>query len=364
MRKFLGSRGAMSALVVIVCVALAVGFFSVKTALQKMNSYCAIFPDAVGLFDGNEVAQFGYKVGQVTKITPEGKGVRVDFKVDADRKLPTKIGAVTVADSLVAQRRVELIKDDQGPDWNGKGCITNTKTPLSITDSLNAVSKLASDLTNAGQGEEFKQAMESFGSINKASAGVGPEVQEITNKLGELMKNPGPGMGDIAAILDSFAPLSGGLVQNWGELAPFMSSYYQNITNVAAPILIQGNAALKGFPGLVNMLGSIMGKYGDLAIPLLDVTVPATDLLAAGVRQFGDLLNMLPPLIKAFTVNVDQRTMATHITYKPPAALINSNNPQATCDAVNRLVPGQCKVTNGKVDVNLITTVLRATGAN
>ncbi|GAA4400407.1 MlaD family protein [Tsukamurella soli] len=365
MRKFLGSRGAMSALVVIVVVAIAVGFFSVKSALKHMTSYCAMMPDAVGLYIGNEIAQFGYKVGQVTKITPEGSKVRVDFQVDSSRKIPASVGAVTVSDELVAQRRLELVGPyTGGPTWDPKQCITNTKTPLSITDSLNAVSQLAGELTTAGGEEQFKQAMASFGSINQATTGLGPQVQDITNKLGELMRNPGPGMGDIAAVLDSFVPLSNGLVQNWGDLQNFLGSFATNIDDVALPLLVNANIVIGDLPGLVNMLGKLITKYGSFAFPLLQITVPATDLLAAGMRDFGDLLNMVPPLAHAFTVNVDKRTLGTHITYRPPSALVPSKNPTLTCDSINRLFPGQCTIVDpGHINVNLITTVLRATGA-
>ncbi len=355
----------MSAIVVIVAVAVVVGGLALRSAMKQMTSYCALMPDAVGLFTGNKVAQFGYPIGSVTKITPQGGKVRVDFKIDADRKLPANVGAVTISDELVAERRLELVEPyNGGPTWDHTQCITNTKTPLSITDSLNAISGLAGQLTTAGGTEQFKEAMASFGSVNRATTGLGPQVEQITNNLGELMRNPGPGMGDIAAILDSFVPLSNGLVQNWAELKSFMNTFAYNIGEVAVPLLNTGLGAFPDLPGLVNMLGTLMTKYGSFAYPLLEITVPATDLLAAGMRDFGDLLNLLPPLIHAFTINVDKRTLGTHITYRPPSALVPSKNPQLTCDSINRLAPGQCTIVDpSHINVNLITTVLRATGA-
>lgn len=367
MRKFLASRGAMSALVVLVAVALVVGGVSLKGLTTKTQAYCAELDDSVGLFTGNTVAQFGYPIGEITKITPNGANTRVEFEIPADRKLPTNVGVVAVADSLVAQRRIELLETYQGgPTWSpGTGkCITNTKTPLSITESLQAVSGVVNDLTKAGGDDEFKRAMAAIPALNKATQGTGPQISEATNKLGELMRNPGPGMGDVAAILDAFAPASDGLVQNWGEMRDFFEKYAFRIKNVGEPLMDTGIGAFPQLVPLLKTLASVFDKYGAFIAPLLEITVPTTTVLAATSKQFGDLLNILPPLIRAFQISVDKKTLATKITYRPPSALVPSNNPAQTCNNLNRFAPGQCKIADsGHVNVELISTVLRATGA-
>ncbi len=365
MRKFLASRGAMSAFVVLVAAALVIGGVAFKGLTSKTTAYCAELDNSVGLFTGSKVAQFGYPIGEVTKITPNGATSRVDFTIPADRKLPANVGAVAVADSLVAQRRIELLEPYKGgPTWQPGKCITNTKTPLSITESLQAVSKVVDDLTSAGGDEEFRKAMASIPALNKATKGTGPEISQLTNRLGELMRNPGPGMGDVAAILDAFAPASDGLVQNWGEMRTFLEKYAFRIKNVGEPLMDVGINAFPQLVPLVNTLATVFDKYGAFLAPLLEITVPPTTLLAATSKQFGDLLNILPPLIRAFQVSVDQKTLATKITYRPPSALVPSKNPAQTCQNLNRFAPGQCKVADGgHVNVELISTVLRATGA-
>ncbi|WP_461167609.1 MlaD family protein [Tsukamurella serpentis] len=355
----------MSAFVVIVAVGLVLGGVAFKGLTEKMTSYCVQLDNSVGLFTGSKVAQFGYPIGEITEITPNGATTRVDFKIPSDRKLPTNVGAVAVADSLVAQRRIELLQPYKGgPTWDPGKCITNAKTPLSITESLQAVSKVVDDLAAAGGEDEFRRAMASIPALNRATRGTGPEVSQITNRLGELMRNPGPGMGDVAAILDSFAPASDGLVQNWDEMRAFLTTYAFRIKNVAEPLMDTGIGAFPQMVPLLKTLATVFDKYGAFIAPLLQVTVPATTLMAATTKQFGDLLNILPPLIRAFQVSVDQRTLATKITYRPPSALVPSKNPAQTCNNLNRFAPGQCKVADaGHVNVELISTVLRATGA-
>ena len=77
--------------------ALVLGGVAFKGLTQKTTAYCAELDSSVGLFTGSKVAQFGYPIGEITKITPNGKTTRIDFDLPADRKLPTNVGVVAVA---------------------------------------------------------------------------------------------------------------------------------------------------------------------------------------------------------------------------------------------------------------------------
>ena len=48
---------------------------------ERYVAYCAMMPDSVGLYVGNPVTQMGFKIGEVSAITPALRNVRVDFKV-------------------------------------------------------------------------------------------------------------------------------------------------------------------------------------------------------------------------------------------------------------------------------------------
>ncbi|GAA1074489.1 hypothetical protein [Tsukamurella spumae] len=69
-------------------------------------------------------------------------------------------------------------------------------------------------------------------------------------------------------------------------------------------------------------------------------------------------------MIEAFNVSFDQRTMRLRLSYSPPRTEIPALTPQHTCDSVNRISPGQCRVVGpDRIDVDLITAILRGTGA-
>lgn len=82
------------------------------------------------------------------------------------------------------------------------------------------------------------------------------------------------------------------------------------------------------------------------------------------MRNFGDLLCIVPPLIRAFDVNFDQQSLGVRITYHPPSTRIPAKNPDLTCANINRIVPGQCHVLDPHtMQVDAISLALLLTGA-
>ena len=69
---------------VVALVVLLVGSCGSRPASQAAE-FCAIMPDAVGLYPGNPVTQMGYKIGTVDKVTPGETSVEIHFKISERR---------------------------------------------------------------------------------------------------------------------------------------------------------------------------------------------------------------------------------------------------------------------------------------
>ena len=103
-----------------VVAALAVG--AVMTALSSCSvlggatqkHFSADFTRAIGVYKHSDVRILGVKIGEVTKVTPEGTKVRLDMTYDASYKIPADAAAVLVAPSIVSDRYVQLT-----PVWAG-----------------------------------------------------------------------------------------------------------------------------------------------------------------------------------------------------------------------------------------------------
>src|ERR1700756_2977785 len=107
--RILGSRGVMSAAVVLVVLLIGVVVVRLSHPSPAMRSYCAEMPDAIGLYKGSAVTIMGAPVGRVSDIQPDGGSARVRFTVPAARRLPPDVGAVTVSDTVIADRKLALV---------------------------------------------------------------------------------------------------------------------------------------------------------------------------------------------------------------------------------------------------------------
>ncbi|MCW2680331.1 MAG: hypothetical protein JWM62_1732 [Frankiales bacterium] len=68
----------------------------------------ASFDRAVGLYEKSDVRILGVRIGEVTKIVPEGDDVRVEMAYDAKYDIPAEANALVVAPSIVSDRYVQL----------------------------------------------------------------------------------------------------------------------------------------------------------------------------------------------------------------------------------------------------------------
>ena len=114
----------------------------------------AQFDNAAGLYEDNTVAVLGMPVGKVTKITPKGGYVEVEFTVDRDVKVPADAQAVTISNSILTDRQIELTPPYRGrPDAENDDTIglNRTKTPVEFARVLDVLDKLSTSLRGDGQ---------------------------------------------------------------------------------------------------------------------------------------------------------------------------------------------------------------------
>ena len=91
----------------LVVVFAAVGWSFLRESINTI-SVTAQFDSAAGLYEGNTVAVLGMPVGKVTRITPKGGYVEVEFTVDKDVQVPADAQAVTISNSILTDRQIEL----------------------------------------------------------------------------------------------------------------------------------------------------------------------------------------------------------------------------------------------------------------
>jgi phospholipid/cholesterol/gamma-HCH transport system substrate-binding protein len=113
----------------------------------------AQFASAVGIYKHTPVVILGVPVGQVTKVQPNGDHVDVTMTYDEKYSVPADAVAVVVANSLVAERYIQLAPAYDGGDTLADGAtipLDRTTSPAEIDDVYAALDKVSLALGPTG----------------------------------------------------------------------------------------------------------------------------------------------------------------------------------------------------------------------
>ncbi|MFF2554318.1 MlaD family protein [Nocardia sp. NPDC058058] len=362
LRSFIASRAFVSIMAgVLAVIVAAVGAVYFLEPNKKMIAYCAIMPDGIGLYRGNDVKMRGMKVGSVTDLRPEGTGVRVDFEVEAAHPLRGEASATTVSDSIVADRTLAVF-GTKGADWKNADCITKTVTPKSLTQTFSAMSKVADELQGGddpAQADRIKQAITLF---DRATAGSGPKINDIITQLSAALRSPDAAVSHIGSLIDKLNELIASVANNWGDLRQMLDGF--------APILQTVNDVWDQVTELVNSIVTILPwlndvttKYGGPILQLLDSSVPLVHLLGANVGGLQQLVSMVPSIAGMFRTATDPQTGAIGVSWAAPRVALPAPQAEQVCAALNAVAPGRCGGTaDGMTSVDLVPLILGSVG--
>ncbi|MGH3644670.1 MAG: MlaD family protein, partial [Mycobacterium sp.] len=173
---------ATAGLVLAVVVATA-GWSLIGDSINTI-SITAQFDSAAGLYEGNTVAVLGMPVGKVTTITPKGGYVEVEFTVDKNVQVPADAQAVTISNSILTDRQIELTPAYRGgPTLQNHATIglNRTKTPVEFARVLDVLDKLSGSLRGDGNGQGPVADL-----VNASAAIADGNGQNMKDALGEL----------------------------------------------------------------------------------------------------------------------------------------------------------------------------------
>ncbi|MBL1079407.1 MCE family protein [Nocardia sp. 2] len=365
MKRFLGSQGFVTlAGVATVAVLTVAGYLVAVNPLRQNLSYCAIMPDAVGLYQGNHVTMLGIPVGTVTAVEPEGTAVRVDFSIDASHPLRGAVTATTVSDTLVADRALEVLGDSTSDaPWRQDTCITKTFTPKSITQTLEAFSNLADQLTGHGDPAEQARLRTSVSLFDQATAGTGQKLNQLVRDLGTALNSPNAAIGHLGTMIDAFAEIAASVAIKWEDIkvaltqaeegVGFINEVWGSTVQIVDSLLV-----------ILPWFNDIFRKHGQPILRGLDAAIPKVKLLGAGISGLQKLLDMIPPLVTAFQQSLDPETGQVRVTYRAPNVALPQDNAEQLCTLADTVRPGSCRRgDNGPANVSLVPLVLGMAGA-
>ncbi|RMI32718.1 MlaD family protein [Nocardia stercoris] len=356
LRTLLGSRAFMSIAGVVVLAAVVVaGYFVAFDPMKETRSYCAIMPDSVGLYVGNQVTMRGIPVGTVTGIGSQGSGVRVDFSVDATHPVFADAGATTLSNSLVSARQLAVVAsgNDRTP-WDSGKCLTKTVTPKSLTQTLNALAQLSAELQGPDPNSTDALA-DGLGALNNATTGTGPEINRIVQQLGSALSTPDADVAHLAGIFDAFASVAQRVQAHWGDLQSMLTRLAPTLSQATDDLLVPGAKLMDGLAQVLPMLNDLTTLFGDPILRALNSTAPLSKLLGSQVGSLSRIVTQIPVLTQAMAT-----TQAHGLDYTPPQVAIAAQNADQVCAVVNAVAQGRCAADGGRVLVDGSTLVFGA----
>jgi phospholipid/cholesterol/gamma-HCH transport system substrate-binding protein len=286
--------------------------------LDETITVTAYFPDAAGLFVGNDVGILGVPVGEITDIEPAGIEVKVTMKVDADRPVPADVGAAVVARSVATDRYVELTPVyESGPTLDDDAEITSdrTRTPVDFDEVLEALNTFATGISGSkastravqriiedgeaafrGRGELFN---ETVGSLAKAVSGVSGQREDFAQalvSLDVLVNEIAENEGTARTFIQQVSRASRMLAAERNNFRTALRSLDEAVTVVAEFAVANRAEVVDAIGGTSKVFRTMMSKQEQLT-ELLQVMPLALQNLERTVAPDGRVPVRVPPSV-------------------------------------------------------------------
>ncbi|WP_067683511.1 MlaD family protein [Nocardia miyunensis] len=363
--KIFGSRGLMSAAVVVVVALVAATGLKLSKPSPDMRTYCAEMPDSIGLYRDSAVTIMGLQVGRVTDIEPDGATARVSFTVPASRKLPPDVGAVTVSNTLIADRNLALIgAEPTGPGWDPNRCITKTLTPKSLSQTFDALTKLAGQLESAPDLVQRNTFGTGIDALDHATAGTGAQLNAVITQLSRALAAPDAAIGHIGRLLDALAELTRRTRDHWPDVRTTMTELTQTLTDINAITLAPIVEIVDNLKDTVPQIDDVITMFASPGLHALDSIPDLPRLIAAGVGSLTDILRMAPAIATGFAATVDRTSGKFTIGYAPPKIALPQQDTGRICAAVQTITGRGCQSSgNGAVEIPALPLLLAGVSA-
>lgn len=250
-------------------------------------SYSALFTDASGLLQGDDVRIAGVVVGKVDDISIADRTMaKVDFSVDSTQVLPSTVTAAILYKNLIGQRFLSLAQGSGatgGPAGStlpvgGTIPADRTTPPLNLTTLFNGfqplftaldpqqVNTLSMEIVQVlqGQGGTVENLLASTSSLTNTIADRDQVIGQVIDNLNSVLATVNSHDAQLSDLITSLQQLVSGLAQDRQPIGQAIASI-GDLTQVTAGFLDDARAPLKND---IAALGSLSNNL-DVARPTL-----------------------------------------------------------------------------------------------
>ena len=319
------TTGAAIVVVVVAVAAVVAGKVAYRHVSESV-AMCAELSDTIGLYVGNNVSLLGIDIGAVDAITPLGDRMRVDFHIASDIAVPADVGAVTIASSIVTDRRLELTQAyTDGPKYDTSQCIPleRTRTPKGISEAFDAIDTLASDLLGrqgdpTGDSASAAVLGETVDTAAQVLKGTGPQVNQAIRQASAMIGDPASRDSVMRRMIDNVDSLTSMFVTNFADFQTTLDNITETMKTLegfAREFSTAIDIAVDFLPVIVRNFR----KYQNQVFGLLDKAVPITHSILSRAGDIKDILEQLPKVTGGLSALLNPDLGAAQLTYRAPS---------------------------------------------
>ncbi|MBU3752248.1 MAG: MCE family protein, partial [Mycobacterium sp.] len=280
----------------------------VRNTVHRPTTITAVFTTATAIYPGDEVRVAGVRVGNITRIEPQGTAAAITLAVDRTVPIPADARAVIVAQNLVGARYVQLAPafgadgDTSGPTMRDGDVIDvdRTAVPVEWDEIKTQLMRLSTDL-----GPSAAASTSSVGRFIDSAAGAldgnGDRLRETIRQLTGLSRILADGSGDVTAVI--------------ANLQTFVT------------VLRDSNAQIVQFQNRLATVSSVLdGSRSELDSALTNLSSAVQDVrrFVAGSRnQAAEQVDRLADVVRNLS---DNQMALKNLLHVAPNAIGNSYN--------------------------------------
>jgi virulence factor Mce-like protein len=324
--------------VAVLTLALIAGLVGWKVFEDRVDviHVTAQFDSAAGLYPDNKVAVLGMPVGRVTEITPKNGYVEVVFTVDRDVQIPADAQAVTLSNSILTDRQIELTPPYRGgpalKDGDTIG-LNRTKTPVEFARVLDVLDKVSKSLSGDGQGQgPLRDVVDNSAAI---ADGNGEQIKTALGELSKALRLSADGGAQteeqLSAIIKNISSLFDAAAQNDATLREFGSTIRQ-LSQVLADENLGSGRTGRLINDVVKQAGEIIEANREnikTAIANGNTTLKTT---VDHQRDLAEFIDVAPLTLDNFYNIVDQQSGALRVRLLTDRVLFENQFLKEVCN--------------------------------
>jgi phospholipid/cholesterol/gamma-HCH transport system substrate-binding protein len=327
-----------AAIAVLAGVGIGLVVYFVHSRLDTIT-LTAQFDSAAGLYEGNAVAVLGMPVGKVTRVTPKGSYVEVEFTVDRHVQVPADVHAVTISTSILTDRQIELTPPYRsGPVLKNHDTIglPRTKTPVAfdrVLDMLDKVSKSLkgdgtgngpiADLSNAaagitdGNGKKILTALDELSKALRLSSDRGQTTREQLTSI----------ITDLSSILEAAA-------RNDAKVRQFGSTV-REVSQMLADEQFGTGTTGRTVNTILDQVATLIEANRENLKEAIRNGDTAAKTLVDNQRNVAEMLDVLPLTLENLYNTVDQNNGAIRVHGLLDKAITDSQYTKELCNLMH-----------------------------